>query len=187
MGTVPIWKQWLIIAASVLFNPVMVLARGLSPSIIRASGVKSATWWQAAQSTFTRSPRPKSSTQAGGQGRNHGARSNPLANGRQARPTDNRQYNASNASRKARLRLGVDARLSREAGDHRQRSQPVDGIDALKAPLRIEEQGRFAGLIARPRRSVRLRPPQGLARGRGHRQEACGTRRAAPGTPGERR
>jgi phosphate/sulfate permease len=26
MGTVPIWKQWLIIAASVLFSPLIMLA-----------------------------------------------------------------------------------------------------------------------------------------------------------------
>jgi hypothetical protein len=31
-------------------------APGLSPSFRRASGVSSATWWQAAQSTFTKSP-----------------------------------------------------------------------------------------------------------------------------------
>jgi hypothetical protein len=32
------------------------LAAGLRPTFIRASGVSSATWWQAAQSTLTKSP-----------------------------------------------------------------------------------------------------------------------------------
>jgi hypothetical protein len=34
------------------------VAAGLSPTLSSASGVSNATWWQAAQSALTRSPRP---------------------------------------------------------------------------------------------------------------------------------
>ena len=45
-----------------------ILAAGVSPALTRASGLSNATWWQAEQSTFTKSPRPRSSIRAGYRG-----------------------------------------------------------------------------------------------------------------------